>query len=282
MSIVAAIAEMATSQIAGRHLFYNNSAFDNATITSDKTALLPGETATFANYTSFDRGINGLIVDIKNLTPWAAIKADVFLFHIGNDNDPDSWTDAPPPTSIAVHRGAGTDGSDRVTLIWDDHAIENTWLQVTVLANDDTGLAHPDIFYFGNAPGESGNSSSDARVNAIDMLMARNNPHNFQNPADIDSPYDFNRDRRVNALDMLIVRNNQTHFLNALELIGVSDTTAPPAPAPMESAMIEDDSALLAWLYEFDLQDDTQSNNKPHAKQAIDELMATYEGAVQE
>ena len=50
----------------------------------------------------------------------------------------------------------GTGGSDRVTIIWDDNAIEKQWLQVTVKATDNTGLVADDVFYFGNAVGEAG------------------------------------------------------------------------------------------------------------------------------
>ena len=60
------------------------------------------------------------------------------------------------PTRITVRPGAGQDGADRITLIWADNAIRNSWLQVTVLATDATGLAANDVFYFGNAVGESG------------------------------------------------------------------------------------------------------------------------------
>ena len=37
---------------------------DDAAIATDKTALLPGETASLANYTSYSRGINGIMVDL--------------------------------------------------------------------------------------------------------------------------------------------------------------------------------------------------------------------------
>ena len=56
--------------MVGRQIFYNNSAFDDPAtggsdddaIATDKEALLPGETAGFANYTSYSRGINGIKV----------------------------------------------------------------------------------------------------------------------------------------------------------------------------------------------------------------------------
>ena len=274
--------------VVGRHIFYNNSAFDgndpaagaadDNAIAPGKTALLPGQTARFVNYTSYDKGINGIIIDIDGLWKPDDLDAADFAFRFDNDDEPTPW-DRPPVPTIAVRQDAGIGGSDRVTLIWPDHAVTNRWLQVTVLSTPHTGLPDPDIFYFGHAIGESSNSANDARVNAIDMLIARNNPRNHQNAATIDSPYDFNRDQRVNALDMLIVRNNQTHFLNALNLISVPDNTVSAlleASTATESPLVEVDSTPLDWLYEFDLQDDTPSNGTPPSDEAIDELMQTH------
>ncbi|MBN2473427.1 MAG: Ig-like domain-containing protein [Pirellulales bacterium] len=217
------------ARILARHVFYNHSVWDgnhagpnendDDAIAIDKQALLPGQTATFANYTSYSRGINGIMIDVLALG--GALSAADFEFAVGNSNDPDSWVPAPIPQSITLRPGAGTGGSDRVTIIWADYGVLKQWLQVTVAANQQTGLAEPDVFYFGNAVGDGGNSTSDAKVNATDMLLARNNPRTFLNPAPVDFAYDYNRDARVNATDMLLARNNQTHFLNALRLISV-------------------------------------------------------------
>ena len=76
-----------------------------------------------------------------------------------------------------------------------------------------------DVFYFGNAIGETGDSTGNAFVNAMDTGGVRNNPRNFMNPAPIHDPYDFNRDRNVNALDFGIARNHATNFITALKLI---------------------------------------------------------------
>ena len=90
---------------------------------------------------------------------------DDFLFRMGNNDKPygndlshpaDDWPLAPDPIAIVVRPGAGQDGADRVTLIWADAAVRNCWLQVTMLATDATGLARTDVFYVGNAVGESG------------------------------------------------------------------------------------------------------------------------------
>jgi len=228
--------------VEGRHVFYNNSAFDgenllpNASddeaIATDKTALLPGNTATFDNYTSYSRGINGVMVDIdgadlSGLTTRNV--SDYFEFHVGNDADPDDWSEAPAPRSVTVREGAGENGSDRVTIIWRDGTIRNEWLDVRVLA-EGVGLETDDVFRFGNAVGEAGNSSSNAHVTATDLLLARNNQRSFVNPAPVDFDYDFNRDQRVNATDVLLARNNAPNFMSALSLVDLPDLDPPSDP----------------------------------------------------
>ncbi len=223
-------------QVAARHIFYNRSAWDDrnaaatddddAAIASDKAVLLPGQTATFADYTSYSRGINGLMIDVRNLR--AAPTADDFVFRVGNDDQPygtdldspdDDWLLAPEPIDITVRAGAGVDGADRVTLIWKDGAIQKCWLQVTLLADDTNGLLQNDVFYVGNAVGESGDSADNAFVSAADEIGARNNPHSPFNPASKEDHFDFDRDRLVNATDQIIARNNRTSPFNSLRLI---------------------------------------------------------------
>ncbi len=226
------------SRITGRHIFYNNSHWD---------------------------------------TPTEEDPDDYFDFKVGNDNNPGNWVDAPEPSSITVRPDEGVDGSDRLTIIWADHAIQKQWMQVTVLGNSFTGLAEPDAFYFGNAIGESGNSTTDAKVNAFDMLGARDNQRNFLDSAPVDFSHDYNRDARVDATDMLIARNHQTHFLNALRLITVPGGKAAGEQAPAvggwaaqdavfkqaverEPGRPEASSSKLDWLYEFE---ELSSNRRP-------------------
>jgi hypothetical protein len=193
-------------------------------------ALMPGQTATFATYTSYSRGINGIMLDVVGLAADKQVTAADFVFRVGNDDgSPFAWPRASAPGSITVRRGAGASGTDRVTLTWPDNAIRKTWLQVTVRATAGTGLASPDVFYFGNAVGESGNDPANARVTAIDETGARANQRSFLNPASIDFRFDYNRDRLVNATDQLIARSNTTSFVNALRLITVPAAIQAPA-----------------------------------------------------
>jgi len=166
---------VAAPAVVGRRVFYNNSAWDgdvgasvndDAAIAPAKTALLPGGVATFANYTSYSKGLNGIMVDIANLAGTPTVSD--FTFKVGNDNTPAGWVTAPAPASL-TSRGLGG-GVTRLTLIWHDadgvqadRAVTNQWLQVTVLATANTGLAAPDVFYFGNAIGDSGNSPPTRR-----------------------------------------------------------------------------------------------------------------------
>ncbi len=217
------------ASVVGRFIFYNSSywdgndpganASDDGAIATDKTPLMPGGTATFANYTSYVRGINGIMIDIDS-QGWTPTVSD-FRFKAGNDSHPDSWVTAPTPSNITVRAGAGVNGSDRVSIIWVDNAIEKRWLQVTVKATSNTGLSTPDVFYWGNAIGETGNSASNTNVTPTDMIGVRNNPHTVGDPALIDDVYDFNRDRKVGPTDAIIARNNGTNSQTALRVLEV-------------------------------------------------------------
>lgn len=100
--------ELQLTQVSARTRFYNHSQYDNdsadasaaddAAIAMDKVALLPGSTATLGNYTSYSRGINGVIVDFANLASSTLVASD-FLFRIGNDSSPGTWAIASAPTS---------------------------------------------------------------------------------------------------------------------------------------------------------------------------------------
>ncbi|HUT09910.1 MAG TPA: hypothetical protein VMY42_05405 [Thermoguttaceae bacterium] len=287
------------AEIAGRHVFYNHSAFDgndasaNANddnaIATDKTALLPGGRAGFVNYTSYARGINGIMVDLTDPADLDGLSIDslgeYFTFRTGNDSDPSGWTPAPPPVAVTVREGAGTGGSDRVTFVWEDYAICDRWLQVTALA-DTVGLAENDVFYLGNAVAEAGNSDADTQVTTVDLLLARNNPRSFLDPAAIDFAYDFDRDGRVNVTDVLLAREHQTTFVSLLQRIeppgGVPLAAASPAEGVDFDAPVS--PAEMPWL---EVCDPANTGNRScqmqtARSQAADKLLESYllEGAL--
>ena len=223
--------------IAGRYVFYNNSVYDgknpaanaadDGAIATDKQALLPGGIATFANYTSYSKGINGIMVDVSGL-PGTPTASD-FTFNSGTTADPSTWTPAPAPAAVLVRPGAGTGGSTRIEVTWADGSIRNQWLQVSLNADAITGLTAPDLFYFGNLYGESGKPATGGQftVTADDVTAARNDSHTFLNPAGITDNQDYNRDGRVDAIDQLIARQDAGATLVVL---------SPPVPAAAAAA----------------------------------------------
>jgi hypothetical protein len=196
-------------------VFYNSSAFDgrsgqanehdDAAIATDKQALAPGQAASFANYTSYSHGINGVMVDVAGA--WAELTAEDFEFKVGREGDPATWANPPVP-AVSVRPGAGASGADRVTLTWPDGAIENSWLQVTVKITERTGLQSPDVFFFGNLVGDA---DGGAAVTASDLLAVRRGRSAAAAP--VTSSLDVNRDGRVNVLDEMIVRRSVSQTL---------------------------------------------------------------------
>lgn len=233
------------ASVEGRYVFYNQSAYDggssgateadDAAIATDKQALLPGQgPATSANYTSYTRGLNGVMVDVAGLVQPPA--PSDFTFRTGRERSDGTivWSEGPLPTAVTVRRGAGVNGSDRITLLWPAYspsapagvrqAVGNGWLEVTMLPTTRTNLALPDVFYFGNLWGDTARGdaagATHARVNALDLAAARAQPS--VQPAGIASGFDFNRDGAVNAADRAAVRAN---LFRTLRLI-----VAPPQP----------------------------------------------------
>ena len=212
--------------------------FDDAAIATDKTAYLweDAGAATFANVSSYTKGINGIMVDISGSHP--SISADDFIFRVGNNNSPGLWAAANNPTSISVRAGAGVGGSDRVEIIWETGAPIKEWLNVITLANANTGLAqkvgypvgHGDQFFFGNAVGNvgTGDTAANSLVTAADEAAIRANPALVGANIPITSVYDVGRNASVSAVDESAARLNGTNPTTTLKYLNL--TTAPAAP----------------------------------------------------
>jgi hypothetical protein len=223
------VGKSTSSVIDDRLVFYNESSFDGndsgmnledlLAVAFDKSALLPGQTASFANYTSSIQGLNGMMIELRGARSDVSL-AD-FEFTIGAGGDISTWPAAPAPTGFEFIDGVGDD-PDRISMTWANGAITNAWLRVKILANNKTGLAEESIFFFGNVVGETGNSTSETRVNLIDVGATRTNQTGFSS-ALVDNDYDFDRDGRVNLIDVGIARNNQTGF-TSVELISPDAT----------------------------------------------------------
>jgi hypothetical protein len=217
--------------VARRHVFYNNSAFDgfnpaaNAeddhAVPPDKRPLLPGDgRATAAHYANAAAGINGVMIDFAGL--WGRIlSTDDFQFHVGHGAGQSGWTAAPPPREIRVRTVLSQgDPLDRVTLTWPDGAVRNTWLRVTILTTQRTGLPAPDVFYFGNLVGDTADATpgaTAARVTTLDYARTR---RALARPGPITSAVDHDHDSLITLTDAAATRRNLDGWI---ELIAGSE-----------------------------------------------------------
>ncbi len=207
--------------VEATNVFYNNSSFDggagvsaadDTAVATDKQAYRAGMgVATKAHYTNYTRGINALMIDILNAGSAASLRPADFTFKVGNTQTPSLWATAPTP-EITPRPGAGVNGANRVTFVWPDNVIQNTWLEVTVLANANTGLSAPQTYYWGNQIAEVGDIVGDTQVSISDFNNIRENY--TTNPFIqelVTNPYDINRDRNIGIVDFNQARANQTN-----------------------------------------------------------------------
>jgi hypothetical protein len=233
-----------TAHVAAEHLFYSGSAWDvtngstfsdDNAIATDKTAYVAnGAATTFASVSSYNQGLNGVMIDISGLP--GTISASDFIFKSGNNNSPSTWTTTTAPQTITTRAGKGSGGSDRVELIWNSGtAVKAKWLEVIVKGHDalgsfdtNTGLSGSSVFFFGSAPGDTG----DFLTNSSDGAYVLAHPHDVKNPATITDVGDFNRDKSINSSDGAIVLANPTNAKTGLVHLELA-TGGPFAPAAL-------------------------------------------------
>ena len=229
----------AVGVVVGRHVFYNQSYFDgnnaaadagdDAAIATDKQALLPGTVAAFANYTSYSRGINGILVDIAGLADPASLTAASFEFRVGNTNTPAGW-------ALAAHaqQRDGADRGGRRRFGPRDADLAQRRDSKAVVAGDRQGgcrnrFGRGRRVLFRQCCRRFGQQRRPTRSWTVPTSPGRGiNPRNFLNRAGIlDFRYDYNRDSFVDGTDLAVARDNNTNFLTALTLLDLS--TASPA-----------------------------------------------------
>jgi hypothetical protein len=168
--------------------------------------------------TNYSRGINGVMIDVAGLPGGVTPAAADFVLETLDAGG--AWRAVPVAPTVSVRRAAGASGTDRVTLILPDGTAKNSWLRVTARTTTTTALATPDVFYFGNLVGDTGNDRGTPAVTATDYALTR--AALFKTDAASLGRYDFNKDGRIDATDVLTVRNNQRHALARFAL--------PPSP----------------------------------------------------
>jgi hypothetical protein len=198
---------VASGQVLGNRLFYNNSkydghttagdaginSFDDVAIASDKVGFNGVGTATFANISSAANGITGIIIDIKtgiggnhsliNRTSGdITFKVAPTVVNTATYNQVSTWSSTlvPSPQNISVRLGAGVGGSDRIEITFAASvAVKNNWLEIKLKGpGGNSGLAADDVFYFGSNVGNSGlgdGSATQSKTEATDGVVAANN-----------------------------------------------------------------------------------------------------------
>lgn len=239
-----------TRSSAGRFVFYNDSAFDgsnpaasaadDAAIATDKVPLPPDGAPTFANVTSYFRGINGMMIDLVGLS--AAPGTNDVSFRAGRGGDPALWSPAPSPVSRAIRFGAGVGAANRATFIWQDGALRNQWLEVTIHPTANTGLTAPEVFLFGNLAGETG-APGPLAVTALDVFNTR--AAISATPATVTNSRDHNRDGVVNVVDYAITLRNRGRALDAVSPPPRLSFATAPSRVPWRPPLRRPATALL-------------------------------------
>jgi len=259
-----------SASIVKRQVFYSgstNAAFGDGSgnpinaIDPTKTALLPGQTTTTANYTNYSRGLNGIVVDINGTGNLAGITSSSFQFAVWSDfsNANPNFITANPTVSVSTFAGGGASGSNRVKLSFDNNVIQNAWLRVTVLANTNTGLAADDIFYFGNARFDvtptSSFPSQQVTINVLDTNSVRANQG--LNPGSISNMFDVDRSGAVNVLDTNSARAAQgTSSLRSFTAPDVLPRISRIAVQPfrLQRTMAVDQAIADLYFAEFEIE----------------------------
>ncbi len=250
--------------VINRQVFYNRSNWQvmvdgtgnsRQSIDTSKTPLRPGQSASYDNYTNYNRGINGIVVDIAHQsgTPSAAD----FQFATWNGIDSTGFIATTAVPTITVIPLGGLRGTKRLKIEFPDNAIRNTWLRVTTLANTNTNLTAPDIFYFGNAVGDInvGNAGTPTNVvtNEADTAAVRQNLSTEYFSVAVTNIFDLNKDGRVNASDIsLSIQNRSARSIRYF----TAPTILRFAITPTSSVQLKtEEAAQAARLGNFSAQD---------------------------
>ena len=203
-----------------RGIYYPGSFFGNALDTS-KSALLIGQTVSFANVVGYIHGITGIQVNIHGIGVLPGLTGaqilTSFSFATWNGIGAQIWTayaGTAPTCTITYVPGQSTE----VRIVFPNVSIVNKFLKVTVAADLQTNLASADVFIFGSCVCATGVGSTPTRfrVNASDTDGVRSNN---TATALVTNIYDLNKDGVVDdpslgavGTDLNLVRTNQQIF----------------------------------------------------------------------
>lgn len=171
-------------RVVGSFVYYDDSIFAESGVSAaiDPTQQLVVETSvpqtlTLSNVINTTTGITGLVFDVENLAATELTTND-FYFQVSPQGSYDpsefpatSWEVGPDPESIEVVGSEELTDDDpltsRVVVRWADNAIEDRWLRITLLANENTGLAEPIVYYIGHLRGKTDAPTSPEDLSSI-------------------------------------------------------------------------------------------------------------------
>lgn len=214
--------------IPNKQVFYNGSGYEstsgvNGALDSSKTILRSTnttQTTAFANVSGYARGINGIVLDIAGLVNNSLTAGD-FTFRAApagtsGSVTPSTWPSAPAPTLVDVVPGNATTPA-RVRIEWADNLIQNTWLQIIVKANANTGLNTREVYYIGHALGEV-DGGTPYRITTGDVGVVRAAVGNAI--VAVGDVRDVDKDRRITTTDVGFIRArvSNTVLLNSITI----------------------------------------------------------------
>ncbi|MEQ1826241.1 MAG: S8 family serine peptidase [Pirellula sp.] len=234
--------------VANRQVLYRGSAFESiggidAALETTKSLLRATSTSqstSIDNIVNWERGINAVVLDVAGLVSNTLTASD-FSFRVApvgasGQVTPNTWLNAPIPASINVIPGTSSTPA-RVFLDWPANAIMNTWLQIIVNANSNTGLLNREVFYIGHAMADVSGAST-YRVTAVDLSAVQSAISTAIVSAS--DPRDFNKDRRVTAFDLSFVQSR------VATTVLLSDIVVPAAGSAGEGESQQRNSAEIS------------------------------------
>lgn len=190
------------------------------------TARETSRSLTFENLINTSRGINGLVFDIAGLASENLTVQD-FVFRMSptglfdsDRNPPNGWDYAPNPKLISVQPGTSNTPA-QVRVQWNDHAIENRWLQIQIQATDRTGLRETRTHYLGHLFGETAGLLFERSyaVQNVDLERIRRGTTKV---AAVSNILDIDKDGTVQSSDAELIKP-------AIGRLFLSNISIPPA-----------------------------------------------------
>jgi len=265
------------TRVATRGTYYRGATGESASgsLANDKFPLLPGQSSSFANYTNYSLGLNGLIFDVAGLpgstTNPQMLASLQFAQWNGISNIGFAALPALAIPTVNILGFVGSNSSARVQITFPNNTLQNTWLRITILANNTTKLPTNDVFYFGNVIGDLdiGNTATRLRVNGQDTNRILANQSTGANSAGVTNIFDLNRDGRVNGQDTNILLTNQRAGGIVAPITAPSLSPPPISPASMIAGPLP---ALLAPMSPAPISQVIVSDEKKIAMTDPDDL----------